>query len=560
MRTLIMTITLLLALLPASFAIAATPVVLPGTWEGELRREPWPIFMILHLIGDSDDLSGRVAVLGVTHPFSKVVVNGPALRIEIGAGAGALILEGSVRGKQFEGEARQGSARFPFTFQRVDDLPTPANRVEAWSQDLDALEGRFLKFERSFSHAQRALFREALQGVRERLGRMTDDQVIMALASAVSLSDNAHTRLYLVRNRTELRRLPVRLWWFRDGLYIVRATPEYANLNGCRVDLIGKTEARHARDVVSVAFAGNPSWKDYKSTYFLTSPEALRGFNLIPDEGPVPFTVSGCEAAGAISLEPLPLLKKTGAVESWWDLSPRHQDEDRTWSHVLESLKEIPLVLRRPERHYWFEFLPESGLLYFQYNRSAEESGESTKEFGERLLAALESHPVKGLVVDLRYNTGGNFELAAPLMEELLRRSAGMRRFVITGRATFSAGISSAAAWRKAGDVTLVGEPVGDALDFWSEGGNIVLPNSGLYAHFANGYHSYSTEPCPSGVACLDLDAPDLGPDLPVMSTWDEYRDGRDPAMEIIEGEMKRVKSATTLDQVKAKTLASTPQ
>jgi hypothetical protein len=109
-----------------------------------------------------------------------------------------------------------------------------------------------------------------------------------------------------------------------------------------------------------------------------------------------------------------------------------------------------------------------------------------------------------------------------------------MPRWVITGRNTFSAGISPVAMWRSYPDVKIAGEPVGDELDFWAEGGNIVLPNSGLYAHFANGAHSYSAAPCPKDTYCYDLSSPPLTPDLPASVSWDEYRAGIDPAMKAI--------------------------
>ena len=156
---------------------------------------------------------------------------------------------------------------------------------------------------------------------------------------------------------------------------------------------------------------------------------------------------------------------------------------------------------------------------------------EDTKAFAGRLLAALDKQKPKAFVLDLRFNTGGNTELARDLMKQLQERTKGIPRFVITGRATFSAGIAHAASWREAGSVTFVGEPVGDEMDFWSEGGNIILPNSGFAAHFANGAHSYSTAPCPQGVKCLDMSVASLKPDLPALLSWQDYKAGRDPSM-----------------------------
>jgi hypothetical protein len=227
-------------------------------------------------------------------------------------------------------------------------------------------------------------------------------------------------------------------------------------------------------------------------------------------------------------------------VEAWWDLTPLHVDADRAWAHVLDgSKKALPLYLRRPGQHYWFEFLPQSGVLYFQYNRAAAMQAETLSDFTTRLLAEVGRDHVKAVVVDLRFNTGGNLNLATDLFKQLRERSAAIPKFVITGRATFSAGISHAASWRVPG-VTFVGEPVGDDLDMWAEGGNIILPNSGLAAHFSNGAHSYSTEPCPKDTPCLDMSAPSLAPDIPARSTWREYIEGRDPAMEAIIASLSR--------------------
>ena len=63
---------------------------------------------------------------------------------------------------------------------------------------------------------------------------LSDAEILMRMAAVVALSGNPHTRLYLLRNRTELRRLPVRLWWFNDGLYVVRARTDHRDLLGCR--------------------------------------------------------------------------------------------------------------------------------------------------------------------------------------------------------------------------------------------------------------------------------------------------------------------------------------
>lgn len=517
---------------------------LAGSWEGEFRTPRAPVFMTLRLErGDDEAWRGSLVALGRTHTLEEVAPTEEGVRAVLVPGPDGFALEAALAGDRLTGSATDRGEPYPLELTRVPDYPPPAGRVEAWRQDLDALSERFLRFDRSFTPAERSLAVERIAELRDRVADLDDPEILMRMAAAVALPGNAHTRLYLLRNRTELRRLPIRLWWFADGPYVVRATSRHRDLLGCRLDAIEGVPARHVRDTVAAAFAGNPAWTDYKSVYYMTSPEALAGFGVVPDPERIAFTFSECDvdAGGALerSLRPLPLVRSEDPVEAWWDLSPRHREGG--WVQALEgSSAAPPLYLRHPERHYWFEVLEEPEILYVQYNRASEMDGESVAEFGERLLADLDRGAVEAFVLDLRFNTGGNLGLARDLMAELEERTRGLPRFVITGRATFSAGIAHVASWREAGDVTLVGEPVGDGLEYWSEGGNIILPNSGLAAHFANAFHGYSEAPCPEDVPCfLDLSSPELRPDLPATPTWAEYAAGVDPALEAVRGAVR---------------------
>jgi hypothetical protein len=103
---------------------------------------------------------------------------------------------------------------------------------------------------------------------------------------------------------------------------------------------------------------------------------------------------------------------------------------------------------------------------------------------------------------------------------------------VLTGRATFSAGITSAAQWKQFANASIVGEPVGDSLDLWSEGGNLILPNSHLTVHYANGFHAYSQRDYPAFKPYFaDLNVATLAPDEIVEVTWSDFVAGRDPLL-----------------------------
>ena len=534
--------TLLLALSPLASAHAVTiqgpssaeaQPRLIGEWEGEAERaNAWPLYLQLRLEESATGLGGRLLILGSRLPLVRAERDRDGIRVET-AGASPIVVTGRVEAGEFVGRFRQGAADYPLRLRPVPQFDKPADRVEGWSRDLDTLATRYIAADHSFSPGERLLFSEAIAGIRQDLPVLDDAQIVSRMAAAIALANNGHSRLYLLRNRQELRRLPIRLWWFDDGLYVVRAAEPQRRLLGCRVDAIEGVPSRLARDRAAPLYAGTPGWKEYMSVYSLTSPETLHGIGIAGDIDHVAFSLSGCAAAGRQVLEPLPLVRSREVVEAWWDLSPAFQAPGPGWAHVLDGRKaKLPLALRS-QANYWFDYAPDSGILYFQYNRSEQAKEESTEAFGARLLAEIDRRRPRAFVLDLRFNTGGNLAYAERLMETLAQRSAGIPRFVITGRTTFSAGISAAVPWRRPG-VVFVGEAPGEGLDFWSEGGNIPLPYSGLDAHFANGFHSYSPAPCPLGTWCRDARIDGLEPHLPASASFADYKSGRDPAMEAI--------------------------
>jgi hypothetical protein len=107
--------------------------------------------------------------------------------------------------------------------------------------------------------------------------------------------------------------------------------------------------------------------------------------------------------------------------------------------------------------------------------------------------------------------------------------------YVITGRATFSAGIFHAMQLRQYANAILVGEPIGDVLEIWSEGGNLLTPNSRLSLHYADRLHSYSAIERPEFrqylVTDTDLSITNPGPDIVVKMIARDYFGGRDLAL-----------------------------
>jgi hypothetical protein len=422
---------------------------------------------------------------------------------------------------------------------RAQTFVPAEDRVRAWREDLDSSVAVFLhKRDRTFSPVARAAFERDVAQLRDSAATLRDDQIVVRLAADVARSGNAHTRLYLARNRSAVRRYPLRVWWFDDGLYVVRTDSQHRALLGGKVARIAGRSPQALARAVGHLYAGNASWQQYMSTYTMTSPEILRGLDLIANDTLDVEVVSRSDRRRVRSrITPLPLVRGNDATEAWWDLAPQHPGRGARWVSALAAdTARLPLYLLNPEKNYWFTYLAAERTLYLSYQRSADqEGGEPTSAFGDRFLAEVRDRDPRKLVIDVRFNTGGDLTKSEAFLKSVaalpLARERG-RLFVIVGRATFSAGIYAAALLKELAPVTVVGEPVGDRLDFWSEGGNYVMPNSKLSLHYADRFHSYSPAEYPERRPYdRDLSVKTLAPDLPVHLTAAEYFAGRDPAL-----------------------------
>ena len=546
-----------LVVLAVLFAVAASgaperdraATALAGDWDMVIAspRRPWIFLVRLRPAGT--EWTGTLSVAGLADfPLRDIRADSGAVHFQLPRELDSAVFDGTVGNEGIVGAVARASTTTPARLTRVVALPAPANRVEAWQQDLDFAASHVSEYDRSFTSRSREEFQRALTQLKPAVNGMNDAEVLVALSRAVALSGNAHTRLRLdpTRQGSFSTTFPIRIWWFSDGPYVLRAAPEYGQALRCRVIAIDGHPLLQARDRVRSLFAGNAQWGDYMSPIYLTSPDILYGLGLIRSPERASFTFADPKGS-RFELEVRSVRVDRSAMpdESWQELSPLVTTGKPPWATALvASADSLPLYLQHPRQPYWFEFRPETGLIYFQLNRSGNsDEGPSFQEFGDSLTAFVDRHPVRDLVVDLRLNSGGDLDIAQAFMKNLgdnPRINRRGRLFVIIGRCTFSAGLYHAAQLKQFTQATFVGEPVGDHLDFWAEGGELVLPNSHAVVCYANGFHRYSNVDYPEYQPYYEeLRIASLAPDVPAPLSSEDYFSGRDPALEAIEARIR---------------------
>ena len=200
------------------------------------------------------------------------------------------------------------------------------------------------------------------------------------------------------------------------------------------------------------------------------------------------------------------------------------------WTRLTDTVAErpAPLHLRHRELPYWFEYLADANLVYFQYNAVADHPAEPFAAFCDRLFAFIADRRPGRLVIDLRWNGGGNTFLSQALLHHLIRNPEISRRgalFVIIGRLTFSAAQNTATAIGRETEPIFVGEPTGSRPNFTGETIPFELPYSKLRANVGDLFWQTSwPEDHRTWIA----------PDIYAPPTFEAFRRNDDPALDAI--------------------------
>ena len=110
------------------------------------------------------------------------------------------------------------------------------------------------------------------------------------------------------------------------------------------------------------------------------------------------------------------------------------------------------------------------------------------------MLQSLDGKHPRRLIVDLRDNDGGDFNVGRAFIEGIGSRPWLNQRgvlYVMIGRKTFSAAMTNAVDFKQTTEAILVGEPAGAAPNNWPEVRRFHLPNSGLRVSVSMRYYEF---------------------------------------------------------------------
>lgn len=248
--------------------------------------------------------------------------------------------------------------------------PPPADsRDGRWRQDLDYLAGELPRLHGNlFWTMKRDEFAAAIASLEAAIPHLDDDEMAAGIARIVAMANDAHTHVWLGK-----RRLPLVLYWFEDGIFVVAARPDLRSALRCRVVRIGDTDIEEAtrRAAALVPSEGNEMWIRRQVPELLVQTDVLHGLRILASADRTRFVLR--DAAGA---------------DSTVDVEPLRKGEKVQWTSALPE--PVPEYRKKQRIAYWFESWSETHALFFQYNTCEAMPDKPFADFCNELFAAVD--------------------------------------------------------------------------------------------------------------------------------------------------------------------------
>ena len=352
-----------------------------------------------------------------------------------------------------------------------------------------------------------------------RVGEMDLVDFAIALQQIVVKIGDSHTSVGYRQVLDNNKRLPIALYWFDDGLYVLQTVSEHERILGGRLEKIGIHPVAEVIDSLKTLIVqDNNALNKASIPELICHPQILSFFGFTNDLTSI--TLSFTNMNQEVVMEKFAL------------------GENRS-NRVALQTKSTPLFWLNTNTIFWDYYDPNSEIYYVQYNACtgkevAEHFGDtqmaaqlpSFNEFTQRIFATVREKPIKRFVFDMRFNGGGSSaqgtEFVSQLKEDDKLNKKGVL-YVIIGRNTFSSAIINTLDFKNETHAVLVGEETSGMLNHYGEVRLFQMPESGLNIQYSTKFFRYSQE-----------DIKTIKPDIEVTYNFEDYLNGVDPSMAAI--------------------------
>jgi hypothetical protein len=379
--------------------------------------------------------------------------------------------------------------------------------IEARTEDLNYLyETLAGEHKNLFANITRGEYEKAKSQLEMRLAAMTDVEFYHSLREFVAMAGDAHTSLYLDGNRVSRfafqTALPFALSRFEGIWHLSIANQENEQYLGAQLIAIDNTPIEEVYEKAAALISHDTeAWLAGQFSNTINFIDALNYIGVADSQEYVTLTLlHGGETVEAV----FPAMSENDILSA---------DLAKLEPHILNTY---------PDGSVYRAIDLGSKALFIQYNACKEDPEYPMKDFAADIKAMLDSGVYEKVIVDLRYNSGGNSSVWNP-MTNLLKQYDNIALYCLIGQETFSSGIINAVDLKEIG-ARLVGTPTGGAVNHYGEQKSDTLPNLPFIFTYSVKYFEM----------IKDYGQDSLYPDNLIDQSFQGYMDGIDEVVQSI--------------------------
>ncbi len=380
---------------------------------------------------------------------------------------------------------------------------TPALTKAQWREDVSYFGSELQKRHKNAFHTvSKTEFDKMVDDLIAAVPTLEPHQIVVRMAQITAKVGDGHTRVHVP---TWFRSYPFGLFWFGDELRVTRVLPPQKEIVGTKLIKVNGLDISEVRKRVrSLVPQAENDWLEMNnSAGYMTRPEYLQALGIVEDVNKAKFTFQQDDGT-----------QFTREIESFLP----DGSGSRTFISAAASQ---PISNQNLNETLWFTYLADQNAIYANWRNY-----ENLSDHAAELFKLVDKYPGAQLIVDMRQNGGGDFYKGrGNIIDPIKRRAVNQKGklYVLIGRRTFSAAMVNAIDFRKDTNAILVGEPIGERPNSYSENDEMTLPNSKIIASYSTKYYKF-----------LDEDVPAVMPDKRIDPDWASFKAGRDPVLDWI--------------------------
>ena len=391
---------------------------------------------------------------------------------------------------------------------------------EKWKEDINFLrENLSKKHYNLFFKREKPQFDKDLDNLISKTKTISDLEIALKLQQIIAKQGDTHTNISWGKYLSNDKILPLRFFYFEDGIYVTLTNQKNKELLGKKIIKINGFDIKKVTDSISSLFVNeNKAIYKSKSLTGLHSTQLLRFFGFAKNDS-IKITFQNSNL----------LTEKTLLPEEI-------KDDDK----IKINPQNITFIRENKKKIFEKKYFEKEKILYVLYNScvSKEEPSiykgkpeeitlPSFLEFQNEIKKMLNENPVEKLIFDIRLNSGGSYNQGNNFIREVVINSKIDRKgklFVLIGRDTFSAAILNSRFFQENTKAIFVGEETMGKPNHYGFLNYFNLNNSKIEV-------SYSTEIV---LTTKKKNQETMKPDYNVEETFEDYKNGIDPVFEFV--------------------------